>query len=450
MRRAPVVLLILLTAPVRADGTLPQPCPMAVTSLLPAQAVTVRPLGGSAPDRGFANLGDLDWLRPVAPRTRVFLFGETHYNRIIDHLGARMLFALNTFDHFGLLSLELPYSATAFFDRYVTMADDTEAAGFRRDTLRRFLTDEETGELLDDVRRWNRLHRDKIIHVGAHDLEHDWPTTITAVLAPFFHAAGVSCPWPDAAHDRDLGPEIEVARRCLARVKGQGGHAFLTLPFATSVVANLESYWQARIRERDDTIRQRAIVRNLTDPAFLGRSWQGGKLFLWGGSHHAGTHLEVPDGEAFMREGTYFDRAYPSTRGKTFSVVLASFGVSLDRMAGVDLTRYNHVGSGYRDIVTMLQQARVDPTRFYLTDRPLTELDRLLLSKARPNDPALLVEGIDWPRLLDRGRSLSAGVVDDIEDRRQEYSRYDALIIVPRSPLTRAVPRLARLPLSGG
>lgn len=59
------------------------------------------------------------------------LLGETHYAATTNQLAARILFALNSYEHYAV-SLELPYSVGAFFQHYVELTDDEQAQGFRR------------------------------------------------------------------------------------------------------------------------------------------------------------------------------------------------------------------------------------------------------------------------------------------------------------------------------
>jgi hypothetical protein len=426
--------------------------PERAASKLPFDLVRARPLRAGRMDSP-AKLDDLSWLEPIARSRRVFLFGESHHNQVTHRLGARVLFALNTYDHFGLITLEQQYSSSAFLDHYVSIVDDAIAEAFRRGAIARFLHNEEIGDLLEEIRAWNRLHPDKRIRVGAHDVEHDYQTTVSDVLLPFFRAARIPCSLPALKTDDQLGAAVEVLERCASKAsasKAVGNYPFLTAAYIESVVSNLKSLWLAKSGS-EEFERQRAIMRNLTDPAFLGSAWKSGKLFLWGGSRHVATRVAETDASAPRHEGPYLTFDYGPTAGKTFSLAVHAYGLSMETMAGADLDAYNVVGAQYQRIVDSYTTAGrlglVTPGGFYLYDRSsLNEFDLLLLAHARSNpDAPLLITSVDWDRALARARTMSPAVAQAIEAQKLDHERYDAVVIVPRSPITRAVRKLTPL-----
>jgi hypothetical protein len=400
-------------------------------------------LSGDDVAADFANLDDLAWLEPIAKQHRVFLFGEAHYYQVTHHLGARVLFALNRYDHYGLVTLEMPYSLTAFLDRYVSVADDAAAKAILDAHLARACDVEEI-ELLDHLRRWNRAHADRAIHVAAHDIEHDRRGVVTGVLAPYFAQLGPAYALTDGELAGDHPVEL-VAKLTAwlpaARAKKLVGEAGIDADYIARVLANLRSRGLAGDGEQGQFTfyRQHAIVRNLTDPAYLGRYFQTGKVMVWAGAYHTPIHTSYPDGGNFLREGAYLEHDYAPTKGTTYSMNVIGIGYSLGEMASVDPATIGFAGTGYRSALRKLHDGYVagivDPARAYLLrdEVAASALAIVRVIEGRSHGGPALLRDIRWDAI---GEALPFAK-DMIAQFRSELAGYDATVIVPRSPITR-------------
>jgi hypothetical protein len=419
--------------------------PAAPRSRLSSDLVKVRPLASDPPDAGFTNLDDLAWLEPIARRSRVVLLGETHYAATTYQLVARILFALNTFDHYAL-SLELPYSLGAFFHHYAGIADDDRAQDFRRDVLSPLVFDQETIELLEHIRRWNRGHPKKRIAVGAHDLEHNASNVLRTIIAPAFAAAKLDCPLPSSMDDDELGSVVKTLRGCLARTRTGshfGPHPFVTTAYLGAVIDNLQSTYERR--QSGEVVRQRAIIRNLTDRRFFLPLWRDDKLLWWGGDAHAQTRVRPAVG-ALRREGAYFNFEYPPTRGRTHSVHIFAYALAMGAMAGTDLRAYNHVGQSYRSLVERFGKAEraglATPEESFLYDWTPDDLDYMWLAQARAHgDHPILIEAMDWKDAASQASAIDPDLRRGVANWQAAQAGFDSFIVVPKSPITRAVPR---------
>ncbi len=145
----------------------------------------VAPLSAEDIHADFSNIGDLDWLAPIAREHRVLLLGEIHYYQYLQHLRNRLLFALNTVDAYPTLILERQYSTTPFLNHYLNIAQDEDADAFARD-IQDMLVDDTDRQLLRHLRRWNTMHPDRKIRVGCSDIEHHYRVTFRQILFPYF------------------------------------------------------------------------------------------------------------------------------------------------------------------------------------------------------------------------------------------------------------------------
>ena len=452
-------------APVAAMPTpAPAPAPTAAPAATPSAAETLAALGivpypdeappvpddwfatrTLAPDdvaADFGNLDDLAWLKPIAVKSRVLLFGEAHYYQVTHHLAARVLFALERYDHYGLLTVEQAYSLGPFLDHYVSIADDVEAKAFYDANLASELELEDR-ELLDHVRAWNHAHPDRTIHVAAHDLEHDFHHVLGAVIAPYFAQLGADHAIDAAqvgagdlvALSDQLAGWLPAAR---AR-KLHGAQPFVDADYVARVIDNLRSTGLSYADGNDFTYyRQRAIIRNLTDPRFLGRWFKTGKVMVWAGAYHTVDSKPMADGGNFLREGTYLAYEFAPTKGKTFSLASLGFAYSLGEMADVDPKTIGFAGTAYTNTLTKLHDARVkgliDPARAYFVNGEEQGMVMLIAALAkRGGDAPFLLDKVAWDQI----EAAMPSAKSALDDARRELTGYDAVVIVPRSPLTR-------------
>jgi hypothetical protein len=404
------------------------------------------PLSSEDVNADFSNFDDLQWLKPIAQKNKVFLLGEYHYYQTIQHLRNRILFALNTFDSYPLLIIELQYSLSGFFDYYVGLTDDKEAEDYYQNVIYDLVGEEESYELLEHLRSWNKMHPDKRIHIGSTDVEHDYTGTLRRVIVPYFKLLNPSF---NIDYDtfslldlEELLPKLEEQLKEAKAKNIVGKYSFLTPQYIECVLENLKS---TRLCYKYDFnyYRQRAIVRNLTDPRFFGKYLTEGKVMIHGGAYHTPSHFPYPDGGNFYREGSYLSYDFESTKGKTYSLALHGFAYQIGPMAEVDLDKSLHHGSGYKGIVKSFQgaykQGLVSPEDYYLFWRELNEFDKFLFTAAyKYNHHSMLVKNIDWDKVIEKAKESSSKLYNSVRMQKDmEYDPYDANILVFRSPITR-------------
>jgi hypothetical protein len=409
--------------------------------------ITGRTLSEARINEDFSNLDDLKWLEPIAKSKRVLLYGELHYYQVIQYLRDRILFALNTYDYYPLLVIERQYSITGYLDHYIGLADDREAEAFRRAAMEGLVTDVEEFGLLTDMRRWNKLHPAKRIHIGASDVEHDFKTTLRRVIVPYFRKADPGFAIDlDAFVVEDLESLVPALRKKLAPLAARGfvgDYPFLTASYIECVLDNLYSIYLSR-RYDFNYNRQKAIVRNLTDPRFLGRYLAEGKVMIHGGEWHTPSRFPYPDGGNFYREGSYLSYDYGPTKGKTYAITVKGMALQFGPMAGLDLGRAVPHGGSYNYCINQFQaaykQKLVTPDGYYFMKAGLSDADRFFMAVAYEFDhKPLLIQRFDWPAAEAKAKKISDRQARAVADLKDYLERYDATIVVFRSPILRAV-----------
>lgn len=400
----------------------------------------------------FDNVSDLEWLRPVAKDNKVVLFGEIHYHESIHLLRNRILFALNQFDSFPCLAIELQYSMSAFLDYYVSLRSDNEARRFYTDVLYGFVTDEQFYQLLEHIRQWNKKFRGKRIHLVAYDIEHDYQTTLRNIVLPYFRGIDssfkIDIPSFITLDFDSLLPDLRLRIVRAKAVNHIGAFAFLTPVYIEAVIDNLESLYNSqRFGMTFDYVRQRALIRNLTDSRFLGKYFLNGKVMIFAGGYHTATHVRFPDNANFFREGSYLNYDFEPTKGKTFSIFARGYALRLGPMSTVNLDSCLRQGGEYNGIVSTFQSAYreglVSSDQYYLIHWVFNALDSLWFRLAYANrHTPIFIQKIRWQELFAVAKTISTNEYNYARRVRDEIERYDAYIIVPQSNLIRAKPKL--------
>ena len=394
-------------------------------------------------DSTFSNIADLAWLRPIAVQNRLILFGESHYYRTIDHLSTRMLFAVNTFDSYPFVSFEHEYSRGILYDHFVQIKDENEAREFLTEILGQFITTEEFLTYLEHIREWNLRHPQRLIHVGAHDIEHGYRETIDGILVPFFRQADPSFKIDPADISADrLDMLIEMLRgrlKNLDTTKTTPLFGCITKPYVETVLDNLLSFFNSR-QYQFDYYRQRAILRNLTDERFHGRHLRHGKVFLHIGAYHAAT-MAYPEGMNLFREGSFFKHEFALTKGKTYSISAECHVFRFEPMATVDLDTCVRQGGLYVDRIGSFRRAYkaglAVPSGFYSVWWSFDCFDSLMTAKAYQVDHRpMLLRSIRWESCIRNGASADQRAT--LSNERRKMEPYDAVIWVSRSDITRA------------
>ncbi len=413
---------------------------------LPKDIIDVVALRDEDVGDDFDNVDDLAWLEPVIERNRVVMFGENHYYEGVHHLAHRVLFALNQFDRVPFISMESPYSAGAVWDHYVGIGDDAAAAAFYDAEVARRVAYAETRAFLERIRAWNKRYPRRRIHVGTHDVEHDVDTALTLSLAPYFRSLEPALVVEYADYVAD--PAAALARLddavAVARTRRHvGPYPFMTAAYAAAVVENIRALHLGRAHDFT-YYRQRAIVRNLTDPAYLGRYLRRGKAMIWAGAYHTPTRAALPDGGSFLREGAYLAHEFGPTRGKTYSIQAIGVSVALGDMAGVNLDDCMFTGSGYGDMVRPLQEAHaaglIAPDDFMVAGGSAVA-DMVAAVAPRVDHAPFRVVSIDWDGVSKLAAMLGDGVERAVRGVRTQFDGHDVTIVVPRSRVVRLLPR---------
>lgn len=345
-------------------------------SIFSSDGFVVEPLGADDIKQDFSNIEDLTWLEPIAKEHRVVLVGENHYYQYTQHLRNRILFALNTFDSYSTLILERQYSKTPFLNHYLSLPDEEEARQFLQQ-IHEFFLDTSEVQLLHHLRRWNRMHPDKKIRVGCSDIEHDYSLTFQQILRPYclhlkrlyvmngehfpgcvtfvFHKLEQLFKTRSIHSSEDLNMAFQPLENVLILAKKRGfvgEYPFLTPEYIETVIENLKSTYGAKNFDFH-TYRQQAIIRNLTDVRYLGNPFSTGKVMIHGGGHHTPTHYPYPEGQNFLREGSYLTYEFPLTKGRTYSLEIKGFAFSaILPVKSINLMECcTHLGSAYRKIV---------------------------------------------------------------------------------------------------
>ncbi len=391
----------------------------------------------------FENIEDLMWLKPHAQENKVVLLGENHYYRFIQHIRNRMFFALNTFDQYPLIILENQYSLTGFVNHYLTLKDESEANEFLSKELNNIIHNVESMNLLKHMRRWNMRYPEKALYVGYSDVEHDYRTTLKKLIIPYFQKLGFDQKLEvDDIINSDLKEILQLYRQQLALAKKknlEGQYPFITPSYIETVLDNLDSYYKCKIFDFN-FYRQKAMVRNITEKAFLGKYWLGKKAFIHAGAYHTPNHFEYPDGGNFYREGSYLSYDFPYTKNKTYSIRIEGRAYALDQMADIDLEKCMHSGWYYQRSVKKFQKAYkkklIAPDESYVESK-MNAFDSLIMKKALLNKKeALLVDKVHWKPALNSAKQEDKKKFTLLKGILNTYQRYDKFIYVTRSPLT--------------
>jgi hypothetical protein len=407
--------------------------------------INCSPLSEENINDNFSNISDLSWLKDIALKNKVVFLGETHYYNYISNLRNRIFFALNTFDYYPLIVLENKYSMSAYVNYYINIKDEKAAEKFYKEELYDMMSTKDDYYLVQLARKWNKLHPEKKVSIGFHDLEWHYKTTIKRIILPYFQTIDKNYSIDLVAlNNIGLGKLIpELRKKCeqAKKVNLIGKYPFITSGYISTVIDNLESTYNSDYYEGSPIsyYRQKAMIRNLTDTAFLGKYLNKGKIVIHGGGYHATTHFSYPDNANFYREGSYLNNDYALTKGKTYSILLYGFAYSLGEMANIPIDSCVPQGNAYIDMINNFQEAykkkliKPDDYCFY---GELDNFYNMIIKKGKQfkNKP-LLIQSISWENILKSMSENNKKKTNDYINNQDEFERYDRVIYIPCSPI---------------
>ncbi len=373
-------------------------------------------------DANPSTLTEAPWFSELLTDAHVLLIGEGHWSSESDRVGLAIVLAAAARGH-RTVSLELPYSWGREMDRYIRLSD---AEAKERRSARRSPIFEKT-ELLEGIRAYNRHHPDTPLSLRTHDIEHDWVTAARDVVLPYLRDRGA----PTLEPEGDATEWAEATRTQLAAVRPSARSERREHRYIEAVVANIRSKGLAS--SADPAVfhhyRQKAIIANLVDRDREGALSLGDKAVVWGGSQHMRKSLRLPDGGAFLVEGTFLQSEYDATRGRVASVRLETLGYRFDGVADLDLNPCPWTGR--RQLIVQFQEAlaagAVEREEAVAVDDlgPFEEAALAALDAKAWNTAA--VAAADWAA-MPASPALAAA--------RERLEAYDRTIYVARSAIT--------------
>ncbi len=406
-------------------------------------AIKVQPVSVDDVNESFSNIDDLAWLKPHARHNQAIFLGENHYYKYISNLRNRIFFAINQWDYYPTIVLEGKFSASAYAEHFLSIQDEQKAADFAKKLSER----QSDYNLLMQVYRWNRLHPEKPLRVAYSDIEHgcnsDSLIKYLQKADPNYNPDMSNCNYQKF---KSLYPELKER---IAQTKAKGivwPYPTTTADYYAAVLENLlDAYKYYSVNDSTRLIyRQKAIVRNLTDDRFLGRYINKGKFMLHGGAYHMDKSNNCPDGDNFMREGSFFEHEYSNTKGKTYSIRLTAVEYSLGAMADVNLSLYNHRGGGYGAIFRKLQgayKAGAIEKNDSVANKPIQLEEEIFAAlAANLNSKCLRVVNINWGDINTTSQSMPQLNLY-IKVAQREFEKFDTFLFIPRSPILELMPK---------
>lgn len=395
----------------------------------------------------FSNIQDLEWLKEIGKENRAVLVGEDHFNKSIQNLRNRIFFALNTYDYFPVIIFERPFPYTAFVNHYLHLDNDQEAAVFYKKNLIQIVNTNEEYDFLRHIRRWNIDHPDKPLSAGYYDIEKtgdELSVTLNQILIPYFQKLNPQF-HPDwevvlAGNFKELIQELRLNLKQAEKANHIGQYPFITPKFISAVIDNLESSNDALYVDYLQ-YRQKALLRNLTEPTFLGNYLQNGKIVIHSGSMHLRTKVES-DSTNNLWEGSYLTHIYEPTRGKTYSLQMESIARSLGEAATINST-YTEPALGYSGLLNKMldlyKDGLISADECYfisIYNEVLDEYSRFWIQKGREvGGQGLLIKSAQWDTIINLINTKDPDKAGSFIEKLGYNQLFNDVIIIPCSPI---------------
>jgi len=399
----------------------------------------------------FTSFEDLAWLKPISKENKVVLLGETHYSEYIGNLKNRIIFAVNTFDYFPLVIIELEYSSTPFLNHFIQLTNKKKANTFFENELGNMVKAKGDSIFIEHLRYWNQKNPHKKIELGCIDLEWNYAKMLEEILKPYFYKL--------TEIDKDsidkiieLGKnlsnrffiEIEPLLSEAKRRDLQGSYPFIDSQFIENVINNFLATNNA-LTDTDsfDYHRQKSLTNKIENDNYFGNYYKNQKVIAYGGGEHMKSKFIYPNGENFLSEGSYLNYDFKFTKGKVFSIMLSGLSFSLGEMKDVDLHGCVGQGTQYNSILLRMQDAYkakvLQPDKNYFLFGQRTDFEKFIINKSYSN-PAMgiIIPEEGWNKIIEYASGLNSEIGEIIERENKVRIDYDTYIYIPYSPITKA------------
>ena len=402
----------------------------------------------------FANINDLEWLKPISKQYKVVLLGESHYSRNISNLKNRIIFALNEFDYFPLVITEQPYSLTPFINHYLQINSEKEANTFFRKELSNMITTKEDSIFIEHIKHWNAQNPNKKIQVGCRDLEWSWVGMCEHILKPYFYKL-------QNADKLEIDRLIELGKKrsnqffteiqpFLIKAEKQnlkGTYSFIDYRYIQNVIDNFSATNNA-LRYSFDYYRQTALIDKIENENYFGDYLKNQKVIIHGGGEHMKSRFCYPNGGNFLSEGSYLNFDYNFTKNKVFSIMLDGLSFSLGEMKDVNIKDCISPGMQYKSILRRMQNAykakvlQSDKNYFLFGER--NDFEKFIISKSYEyQEKGIIIPEKEWSKITEYSKELNDEKRKTIESENEDRIDYDINIYIPYSPIMVARKRLS-------
>jgi hypothetical protein len=413
---------------------------------VPEGAISLQPLSDDEPKNGTSETKDLDWLKDKVKDNKVFFFGEGHWCQGIHNMSHRIILELAKNYRLGAVFLELPYSHSGYYNYYISLKDDKDAENFFQKELDFLVSDTSAESLLRMLRNWNVNNPAGKITIGCNDMEWGAFQTISRVLVPYFKKLD-----PKFSIDEFIGDlSTEQLKALIKKLNTNlavatkknfiGNWPFLTPAYIGNVIRNLNDTFACSLAgDKWMAVRQKAFIRNTTDPKYNGAAFDSPLVFIHGGGWHAKKNLI--GGKNGMPDATFLNNHFEKTKGKVYSLTIDYLALNFKPVS--DFSFKTHFGSAdtYNELVERFQRslsrggANVDDY-YFCWDTPSLFYHLVIKMAYQQGFNALRFGAINWD-------SLKKNHGDSFQRDLENFKSYDDYLLVLKSPIekTRLLPK---------
>jgi hypothetical protein len=361
---------------------------------------------------GFNEKTDLNWLISHMKDKKVLFIGETHWSVEVPQIRNKIMFDLAGKLPIEGIMLELPFSVSAFYQHYIDLADDKEAAKFLKTTLDIMISEESTMELLEMLRIWNRKNPAKRLKIGTIDMEWNSLVRFKTVFAPILARYGKNDAVEKFYKAVETGNNSEmigiledllnnVAPQSKAFSPEEYGGARISEAWLKNIIKNYIDTLRISAGASFDQTRQKAIIRNLTD--MYGKWFKQGKVIIHGGSWHGFKHPPRNEKETWL-DAAYLENVFPETKGRVSNLYIGVIGHSFARVTGVTFDKFIPVADLLKQLIydfnSSLKDGSAGSDQFYTLFDPLSTMELVAIALAdKLGTNILRIKKVDWKKM---------------------------------------------------